>query len=239
MKKISALFFIFISILSFSQDVLEKYPEGQDAYNGGVLQLYKEINQILIAKNLKPCENKSEYYALHVLVFPDNSIKYVKDENPDNATKNKCSFDLAREVAKYLHGWQAATVDHKKVIAQTSYYIIPSQLFGNYTEGYYPFRDFTEASYEGGMNKFRKKVFQNIDLSRFTFDGTFRLVVTFTVEADGKMSNVLLAESSGLQEFDDMVIKSIKSIRNKWTPAKSQDVPIASKFRLPLVFQTN
>lgn len=98
MKKISVLFFIFISILSFSQDVLEKYPEGQDAYNGGVLHLYKEINQILIAKNLKPCENKNEYYRLNVLVYPDNSIKYVKDENPEYSLKNKCSFDLAREV---------------------------------------------------------------------------------------------------------------------------------------------
>ncbi|WP_417428366.1 energy transducer TonB [Halpernia sp.] len=238
MKKIVALFFILISILSFSQDVLEKYPEEQKPYEGGEIQLFRDIHQIIIDKNLKPCDNKNEYYNLHILVYPDNSIKYVKDLNPENAIKNKCAFDLSREVAKYLHGWIPATVDNKKVIAQTGYYMIPSQLFANYNDGYYPFKNFENASYDGGMNQFRKKVFQNINLSRFTFDGTFRLVVTFTIEADGKMSNVELAESSGLPEFDKMVISGIKGIRNKWTPAKSFDVPIASNFRLPLAFQS-
>lgn len=96
----------------------------------------------------------------------------------------------------------------------------------------------TNASFEGGINNFRKKVFQNINMNRFSFSGTFKLEVTFIVEPDGSMSNVLLTESSGLQEFDKMVISGIKAIRNKWTPAKSLDIPISSRFRLPLSFQS-
>ena len=240
MKKLSIFCLIFISILSFSQDILERYPDGQEYYNGGYLKLYKDINQVLIDKNLKPCENKSEYYRLNILVYPDNSIKYVRDENPENAIRNKCAFDLAREVAKYLTGWNAATIDNKKVIAQTGYTILPSQLFTHYKDGYFPYDPKTEtnASFEGGISNFRKKVFQSINLNRFSFNGPFKLEVTFVVEADGSMSNILLTQSSGLPEFDKMVISGMKSIRNKWTPAKTVDVPIASRFRLPLSFES-
>ena len=52
------------------------------------------------------------------------------------------------------------------------------------------------------------------------------------------MSNVELKESTGLKEFDEMVLGSIRSIKNKWTPAKVGDVPIISKFRLPLSFKS-
>ena len=75
-------------------------------------------------------------------------------------------------------------------------------------------------------------------ISQFTFIGTFKLEVTFDIEADGKMSNVELKESTGLKEFDEMVLGSIRSIKNKWTPAKVGDVPIISKFRLPLSFKS-
>jgi hypothetical protein len=36
------------------------------------------------------------------VVYPDATIKFVKEENTENAEKNKCAFDLTR---KLLNIW--------------------------------------------------------------------------------------------------------------------------------------
>ena len=221
---------------SFAQDIYEQYPAGQTDYIGGNIQFYKDYHQVLIDKKLQPCENKKEAFSFRIVVYPDKKIKYIKSEDSESLEKNKCAFELTKEVAKYLTGWNPAIVDGNKVAAVTSFWIIPDELFQQLPEGYDPVNDMEMATYEGGINNFRKKVFQSIDLSRFTFTGTFRLEVTFIVETDGKMSDVQLAQSTGLKAFDDMVIKSISQIRNKWTPGNIHGIPVRYRFRLPLAF---
>ena len=222
---------------SFAQDIYEQYPAGQTDYIGGNVQFYKDFHQVLKDKKLQPCENKKEAFSFRIVVYPDKKIKYVKSEDAESLEKNKCAFELTKEVAKYLTGWNPAIVDGNKVAAVTSFWIIPHELFQELPQGYDPINDMEMATYEGGINNFRKKVFQSIDLSRFTFTGTFRLEVTFIVETDGKMSDVQLAQSTGLKAFDDMVIKSISQIRNKWTPGNIHGIPVRYRFRLPLAFK--
>ena len=234
-------YFIFILFIlysnSFAQDIYEQYPAGQTDYIGGNVQFYKDFHQVLIDKKLQPCENKNEAFSFRIVVYPDKKIKYIKSEDSESLEKNKCAFELTKEVAKYLTGWNPAIVDGNKVAAVTSFWIIPHELFQELPQGYDPINDMEMATYEGGINNFRKKVFQSIDLSRFTFTGTFRLEVTFIVETDGKMSDVQLAQSTGLKAFDDMVIKSISQIRNKWTPGSIHGIPVRYRFRLPLAFK--
>ena len=234
-------YFIFILFIlysnSFAQDIYEQYPAGQTDYIGGNVQFYKDFHQVLIDKKLQPCENKNEAISFRIVVYPDKKIKYIKSEDSESLEKNKCAFELTKEVAKYLTGWNPAIVDGNKVAAVTSFWIIPHELFQELPQGYDPINDMEMATYEGGINNFRKKVFQSIDLSRFTFTGTFRLEVTFIVETDGKMSDVQLAQSTGLKAFDDMVIKSISQIRNKWTPGSIHGIPVRYRFRLPLAFK--
>lgn len=233
-KKISVLF-IFLAVFGFSQQVYENYPPGQTDYVGGNVQFYKDFKKVLIEKNIKPCE-KNEHYLFRLVIYPDQTIKYIKEEDQKYLEENKCAFDVSREVAKYLDGWNPASVDGKNVAAMTSFWIFPDELFGELPEGYNPVNDMILANYEGGINNFRKKVVQDIDMRRFTFNGKFRIEVTFVIEKDGKMSNVQLAQSSGLKEFDDMLVNRIKGIRNKWTPASIHGVPIKYRFRLPLLF---
>lgn len=235
MKYFYALVFIFPSF--FYTQILEHYPKGQTDYVGGNVQFYKDFHQVLKDKKPQPCENKKEAFSFRIVVYPDKKIKYVKSEDSESLEKNKCAFELTKEVAKYLTGWNPAIVDGNKVAAVTSFWIIPHELFQELPQGYDPVNDMEMATYEGGINNFRKKVFQSIDLSRFTFTGTFRLEVTFIVETDGKMSDVQLAQSTGLKAFDDMVIKSISQIRNKWTPGNIHGIPVRYRFRLPLAFK--
>lgn len=236
--KFAVFCFALISTLSFSQAILERYPEGQNDYIGGNVAFYKEFHQILLDRNIKPCENKDEVYTLRLLVTPEKTIKYIKEEDAEKLKQKKCTYDLAREVVKYMKNWNPAIVDGNKVSSLTSFLIVPDHLFENYTEGYDPVKISTDATYQGGFNEFRKKVSRNIDLSRFAFNGVFKLEVTFTIGTEGDMSDVQISQSSGLADFDRMIISSVKSIRNKWTPAKIRNIALASKFRLPLNFQS-
>ena len=131
MKKLSIFCLFLISIFSFSQDVLPRYPEGQNDYVGGNVAFYKEFHQILIDKGIKPCDNKNEIYSLRLLVTPDKIIKYIKEEDEEKLKQEKCTFDLAREVVKYMHNWNPATVDGQKVPSLTSFLIVPDQLLKN------------------------------------------------------------------------------------------------------------
>ena len=238
MKNIAFLLLIFNSICSFAQ-IYEKYPEKQDDYYGGNVGFYKDFHNVLMERKMKPCENKNEFYSLKIVVYPDKTIKYVKDEDSVNVANNKCTFDLARGVIKYMNRWKPAVVEGKEVSAITSFMIIPDDLFNNYKEGYDAMNTLKMPEYEGGINNFRKKVFQTIDLSRFKYDQEFRLTVTFVIDKEGKMTDVRLVQSSGLKEFDDMIVKNISRIKNKWTPAKIHDNPVIYKFNLPLTFRIN
>lgn len=219
----------------FSQTIHEKYPDNQTDYIGGNVQFYKDFQQVLKDKNLEPCADKAENLHFRLVVYPDKSIKYVKSEDPTVETY-KCTFELSKQVVKYLKGWNPAEVNGEKVAAATTFLIIPSELFGEIKEGYDPINDLEMAMYEGGIQKFRKKVFQGIDISGYNFTGTFRMEATFYIERDGSMSNIELAQSSGLKVFDDMIITSLSKIKNKWKPGTIHGIPVRYKFRLPIAF---
>ncbi len=95
----------------------------------------------------------------------------------------------------------------------------------------------SNKSMPGGLNSFRAEVAKQIDLSDFVWNEPFNLVVTFVVSKDGKMENVKLEESSGNTEFDQRILDGIKRIRKKkWTPAKRNEEPVESFYRLPMTF---
>ncbi|MBU4538961.1 MAG: energy transducer TonB [Weeksellaceae bacterium] len=230
------LLFTFFAFNSYFSQEIYAYPEDQTDYTGGNIQFYKDFRKVIVEKKLQPCSDKNESFNFRVLIYPDKTIKYVKDEDPVSSEQNKCALELSKEVAKYLTGWNPAVIDGKKVPAVTGFWIIPHELFQDLNENYDPVNDMILPEYEGGINKFRQKVFQSIDLTRFKFDGKFKLLVTFIIEADGKMSNIKLVETTGFKPFDDMVITSISKIRNKWTPGSIHGIPVRSRFKLPLAF---
>ena len=175
MRKFYLFYLFFISVLAFPQGFLERYPDGQNDYVGGNAAFYKEFHQILLDKNIKPCEDKNEVYTLRLLVTPEKTIKYIKEEDAEKLKQKKCTYDLAREGVKYMNNWNPARVEDKDVSSVTNFLIAPDHLFEKYTEGYDPVKLSTNATYNGGINEFRKKVSRNIDLSRFSFNGVFKL----------------------------------------------------------------
>ncbi|MDY3338910.1 TonB family protein [Riemerella anatipestifer] len=219
-----------------SQTIYTEYPKGQYPYIGGQKEFYKDFHDILMEQKLLPCENKKEFYTINLVVYPDKSINYIKPEDIDIVKANKCTFELTKEVLKYMDKWKPAIIDSKEVAAITSITVIPNDLFDRYTYGYTIDSAIKEAEYEGGIQAFRNKMVENIDIFDFKSNGKtpIELLIKFTIEKDGKLSNVRIENSSGSKEFDKRILDGIKGIKKKWSPKTLHGEPIESEFNLPI-----
>ncbi|CAA7194670.1 energy transducer TonB [Chryseobacterium potabilaquae] len=90
-----------------------------------------------------------------------------------------------------------------------------------------------EASFMGGIDVFRNKVMNNFDGSGFESDDLMRTTITFIVEVDGTISAI---KANGVDSgFNNEAIRTIKSIKGKWTPGKNkQGQPVRSYFKFPI-----
>lgn len=89
------------------------------------------------------------------------------------------------------------------------------------------------AEFPGGINAFRNKVSGNFDGSAMNGDeGTVKAEVTFVVERDGTITDVKANGKNS--DFNSEAVRTIKSIKNKWTPAKINGQSVRYRFRLPL-----
>lgn len=89
------------------------------------------------------------------------------------------------------------------------------------------------AEFPGGINSFRTKVNNNFDTSVMDGDeGTLKTEITFVVERDGSITDVKASGSN--KTFNEEAIRTVKSIKNKWTPAKINGQSVRYRFRMPL-----
>lgn len=89
-----------------------------------------------------------------------------------------------------------------------------------------------EANFPGGINTFRDKVINNFDGSGFDTDGLMKTTITFIVETDGTISG-LKADGKDI-DFNSEAMRTIKSIRGKWVPAKVNGQSVRSYFKFPI-----
>ena len=90
-----------------------------------------------------------------------------------------------------------------------------------------------EAEFPGSLNSFRNKIAENFDNSAMEGgEGTLKTTVTFIVERDGSISDVKASGSNS--DFNSEAVRTVKSIRIKWVPAKINGQPVRQRFRLPL-----
>jgi hypothetical protein len=89
-----------------------------------------------------------------------------------------------------------------------------------------------EANFMGGLDAFRNKVMNNFDGSGMESDGVMKTTVTFIVEKDGTISG-LKADGKNA-DFNSEALRTIKSIKGKWVPAKVKGQPVRSYFKFPI-----
>ncbi len=117
-------------------------------------------------------------------------------------------------------GNKGQTVEVKPQVSETQVYTEVEQL----------------AEFPGGINSFRSKVQNSFDTSAMSGDeGVVKTEITFVVERDGSITDVKANGSN--RDFNAEAIRTVKSIRNKWTPAKINGQTVRYRFRLPLTMQ--
>lgn len=218
----------------FHAQVLENYPEGQNFYDGGIVNLYKDLQTVLVEKGYTPCENKKEIYTVKILVDNDKTIKLVKDSDSLNIENNKCAYETVRSALKYLNKWKPAEINGKSHSALASFTFYPNAFFGNYKKGYDILNHATPAEYPGGINSFREQFYKNVNLRSFNFNGEVKTVLKFIINREGVIEDISLEQSSGNADYDDMLIRSVKMIKKNWKPAKMHGQPVKFNFRLPI-----
>ncbi len=92
-----------------------------------------------------------------------------------------------------------------------------------------------EASFMGGIDAFRNKVMNNFDGSGMESDGVVKTTVTFIVEKDGTISG-LKADGKNA-DFNSEALRTVKSIKGRWVPAKIKGQPVRSYFKFPITMK--
>lgn len=117
-------------------------------------------------------------------------------------------------------GTKASTVDVKPQVDEKKVYTEVEQL----------------AEFPGGLNAFRNKVESSFDQSVMDGDeGTVKSTITFVVERDGSITDV---QATGpIKYFNAEAERTVRSIKNKWTPAKVNGQAVRYRFRLPIAMQ--
>lgn len=117
-------------------------------------------------------------------------------------------------------GTKASTAEVKPQVSETQVYTEVEQM----------------AEFQGGINAFRNKVSSSFDTSAMDGDeGTVKTEVTFIVERDGSITDVKASGSN--KTFNDEAVRTVKSIKTKWSPAKINGQPVRYRFRMPLTMQ--
>lgn len=115
---------------------------------------------------------------------------------------------------------KASTVEVKPQVSETQVYTEVEQT----------------AEFPGGINSFRNKVQSSFDTGVMDGDeGTVKTEVTFIVERDGSITDVKANGSN--KTFNAEAERTVRSIRNKWSPAKINGQAVRYRFRMPLTMQ--
>lgn len=229
------LFLIFSQTLAQAQ-ILEKYPLGQFFYERGELNFFKELQNVAKANNQKKCENNLDYYKLFFVVYPDKTIRFVKDPNTNIKEQNQCAFDFIKNTFKHLNNWNPAFVNGKAYPAMVELDIYPAdvlqfQIADDLTLG------FQKAEYRGGYKKLHTDieyiVQKTMSRYRINLDGqTVR--VSFIVSKIGKMKDFKFSSEIPFNVADDL-IRDLEKLPN-WKPATKNGVNVESNYTMPMTF---
>lgn len=89
------------------------------------------------------------------------------------------------------------------------------------------------AEFPGGINAFRNKVASSFDGAVMDGDeGNVKAEITFVVERDGTITDVKATGSN--KYFNEEAMRTVRSIKNKWTPAKINGQNVRYRYRLPM-----
>lgn len=236
MKQIITLLSLFVVFLSKAQ-VLDEYPKKQDFYEGGITNFYKEAHEYLISNKVKEC-GENEIYQPRILITKEAEVKWVRDFDTLNIARNKCAYNLSREIIKNLNHWKGAEVKGEKVGAITEFIIYPKDLMSNYKSGYNAYTFVRPAEYATGMKEFRKDFHDNFMALFEDYHINGKLKLEFYIDQEGHIVNPSFYPVINDKSFSHDFMRSLARVKKVWKPALYGVIPIKQRVAFPIDFST-
>ncbi|MDN3672099.1 energy transducer TonB [Flavobacterium branchiarum] len=90
--------------------------------------------------------------------------------------------------------------------------------------------------FPGGINKFYTYVGNNFNRPELDSERTVRIYVSFVIERDGSMTDILVKNDPGYG-LGKEAIRVLKSLRTKWTPGMINSKPVRTAYNLPITIK--
>jgi protein TonB len=91
----------------------------------------------------------------------------------------------------------------------------------------------TEASFPGGINKFRTFIAENYKIPTTFDEAELYIEMIFVIEKDGSMTDIRMV-SKGDKALEKEAIRVLNSMKKKWTPGRVNGEIVRSEKRLPI-----
>jgi protein TonB len=91
----------------------------------------------------------------------------------------------------------------------------------------------TEASFPGGINKFRTFIAENYKVPNSFDQEVLFIEMVFVIEKDGSMTDIRMV-SKGDKALEKEAIRVLTSMKKKWTPGRVNGEVVRSEKRLPI-----
>ncbi|WP_297985306.1 hypothetical protein [uncultured Chryseobacterium sp.] len=209
------------------------FPTNQNAYEGGMEALYKDLHDGLIKDSIKVCSNADEVYRMKVLVDENANVKFVHEFDTQYVESNFCAFEIAKKSLKYLTKWNAPEVNGKKVKALFEFYFSPSDLINNFSPGYKAENFLTSASFKNrGIKEFQQQFSKCFDFGDFEFT-EIEFTVNFEINTKGEIQFIFIEPDYGNKSFTNMILGCLET-KEKWEPGKYRNTPVITKIKLPI-----
>lgn len=91
--------------------------------------------------------------------------------------------------------------------------------------------------FPGGMSKFYTYVGNNFNKPELDADRTMRVYVSFVIEKDGSMTDIIVKNDPGYG-LGKEAVRVLKSLRTKWTPGILDGKPVRTAYNLPITIKT-
>lgn len=93
-----------------------------------------------------------------------------------------------------------------------------------------------QPEFPGGMDKFYSFVAAKFEKPNEEIDGTVKVIVSFVIEPDGTMTDIMVARDPGYGLAKE-AIRVLKSLKTKWNPGIIDGEKVRTAFSLPIVIK--
>ncbi|NML68730.1 hypothetical protein HHL23_02820 [Chryseobacterium sp. RP-3-3] len=226
-KLIKIIFFLSISVFVKAQ-TFDLLPEDTNPYEGGSVQFYKDLNDVLVKNNFKPCSNRpSEMFLADIEIVNGDGKIVNKKFNDDCVTK--LFLNAFQEVNK-LKKWNDSSGKQRKF----SIIFYPIDYFSIFKEGYTTEGLKKEAHFPGGIEEFKKQLGNNLKNQKIKNAVGLKVMIRFKVNQEGIINNIHV-ESGELDSSEkEKIVRAIEKIDKKWNPETFREQPLISTYQLSL-----